>query len=452
MRVGTAAVLFVCAAAPSLSSAQQGDTIVVTFEQALDIARAYNPTYRRTVNELDLNGPETRAAWATGILPTVRFNIFSTGYAGNLTRRATDFFGNPIANPQSDFVYTSDTQQGLELAWQLRGPSIWNRIRRIRVDNGGRYLAEGLAGEALRVRLRRSYFAALEQEELLRVERAVVDAALSDLMSAQRLFGLGLKTRVDLLEAELHIRQQELVVRQRAGLRHRTLLEVREVLGQSDLPVVLLAAAELPLFDPATLDAEALIARAMAGSASVRNVAASVRSSDLAVKESRGSYWPTLNVSLSVGRFVQGPQAESLFQLGGFGNELFSQFRVRLSLPFFDDVFGNRLAITRAEVERENQRDALRQVRLEVQRAALAGLMTLRDRWESVQIAERSVAIAAEALALAREEYRLGGRTFDQLQPSIRRQAESRRRLIQERYGFVAALVDLEWAVGGPVR
>ena len=170
------------------------------------------------------------------------------------------------------------------------------------------------------------------------------------------------------------------------------------------------------------------------------------------MKESRGSYWPTLNVSLSVGRFVQGPQAESLFKLGGFGNELFSQFRVRLSLPFFDDVFGNRLAITRAEVERENQRDTFRQVRLEVQRAALAGLMTLRDRWESVQIAERSVAIAAEALALAREEYRLGGRTFEQLQPSIRRQAESRRRLIQERYGFVAALVDLEWAVGGPVR
>ena len=224
------------------------------------------------------------------------------------------------------------------------------------------------------------------------------------------------------------------------------------MLGQNDSPAVRPAAADTPLFDPATLDAEALVARAMEGSASVRQVAAALRSSDLAVKESRGSYWPTLNVSLSVGRFVQAPQAESLFQLGGFGNELFSQFRVGLSLPFFDDVFGNRLAITRAEVERKNQRDALRQVRLEVERAARSALMTLRERWESVQIAERSVAIAGEALELAREEYRLGGRTFEQLQLSIRSEADSRRQLIQDRYGFVAALVDLEGAVGGPVR
>ena len=131
----------------------------------------------------------------------MRLNVFSTGYAGSLTRRATDFFGNPIANPQSDFVYTSDTQQGLGLAWQLRGPSIWNRVKRIRIDNGGRDLAEGLAAEALRVRLRRSYFDALEQEELLRAERAVVDATRCDLKAAQWLFELGLKTRVDVLQA-----------------------------------------------------------------------------------------------------------------------------------------------------------------------------------------------------------------------------------------------------------
>ena len=452
MRAVTAAILFSCATAPSQSSAQEGDTLVVSLEQALDIAHAHNPTYRRSVNDLDLNGPATLSAWATGILPTLRLDLFSTGYAGSLTRRATDFFGNPIANPQSEFVYSSDTQQGLGLSWQLRGPSLWNRIKKVNVDNGGRKLAEGLAREMLRVRVRQIYFTALEQEELLWAERAVVDAIGSDLDATRRLFELGLKTRVDVLEAELQVGRQELVVRQQEGRWQGALLELRETLGQSESRVVRPATADLPLFDPGALDAEALFARAVEASAPVRLGAAAVRSSDLAVKESRESYWPTLSVSLTIGRLVQAPHAESLFQLGGFGNELFSQFRVGLSLPFFGNVFGNRLAIARAEVERENQRAALRQARLEAQRASRVAVMTLNSRWESVMIAKRSVAIAGEAVALAREEYRLGGRTFDQIQRSIRSEAHSRRRLIRERYGFVAALVDLELAVGGPVR
>ena len=446
------ALLLACTAAPSLASAQGGDTLVVTLEQALGIARTHNPKYRRAVNDLQLSGPEARAAWAKGILPAVRVTLFSTGYAGSLTRSAADFFGNPIANPQSDFVYSSDTQQGLGLGWEFRGPSIRNRFKRISVENGGRNLAEELAGEALRVRVRRRYFSALEQEELLRAERAVVAATRVDLEITQGLFELTLKTRVNVLQAELRVQQQELVVRRQAGQRERARLELRSVLGRSDLPAVRPAAVDPPLFDPATLDEGVLVARAMDEGASVRWAAADLRSSDLAVKESRGSYWPSLSATLSVGRFVQTPRAESLFQLGGFGSELFSQFRFEFSLPFFDDVFGNRLAITRAEVERENHRDAVREARLEAEQVARSALVTLRDRWESVQIGERSVAIAREALELAREEYRLGGRTFEQLQLSIRSEAGSRRQRIQARYRFLDALLDLEEAVGGPVQ
>ena len=83
---------------------------------------------------------------------------------------------------------------------------------------------------------------------------------------------------------------------------------------------------------------------------------------------------------------MQTSETESLFRLGGFGDELFSQFKLRLSLPFFNDVLGNRLAIARAEVERENRRDALRQARLEAETTARSALVTLRDRWQSLGI------------------------------------------------------------------
>ena len=403
MKWASVALHLACACAPCVASAQQGDTLVVTLGQALEIARLNNPAYSRAVNDLELNAPAARAAWVGEVLPSVTLNLLSTGYSGRLTRRATDFFGNPIDNPTSDFIYTSDTQQGIGLGWQLRGPSIWNHLKRLSADNQGRNLAETVAGE----QLRRGFFDALEQEELLTAERAVADASRSDLETAERLYELALRTRVDVLQAELQIQQQALAVRLQVGRRDQAMLELRKIIGQSDLRGVRPAATPAPLFDPSELESDGLVARAMASSARVRQAEAALRSAEIGVGES-ASYWPTVTANLNVGRYVQAPEAQSLFQLGGFGDDLQTQFTLRLSLPFFNDVLGNRLAITRAEVQRENQRDELREARLEAEQAARSALVALRDRWESLQIVERSLSIAAEALELAREEYRLG--------------------------------------------
>jgi hypothetical protein len=43
-------------------------------------------------------------------------------------------------------------------------------------------------------------------------------------------------------------------------------------------------------------------------------------------------------------------------------------------------------------------------------------------------------------------------RAFEQLQQSVRSEADGRRQLIQARYGFVDAVLDLEGAVGGTIR
>lgn len=436
---------------PAAAAGQQGDTLVLSLEQAIEIARRNNPGYRQTVNDLELNGPETQAAWARDILPRLDVNL-TTGFSGNLQKRATDPFGNPVANPDAEYVYFSQTRQGVGLFWQMQGPSILTRKQRMEAVNDGRTLAESVAGERLRVDLRRRFFDALEQEELLEAERAVAEASRSDQETAQRLFELALRTRVDVLQAELLISQQQLAVRQQAGRLEQSRLALRTVLGQLDLPPVRPAATAPPVFDPAQLDGEALVRRAADGSAPVRQQDAALRQSEVAVSQARGSYWPTLSAGLQVGRHVQAQQSGSLFSFGGLGDALYSNFNITMSLPFLNDPFTNRLSITRAEVQRENQRDALREARLGAEQAVRSALVTLQGRWETLTIAERSLAIAQEALELAREEYRLSGRTFEQLQQSVRSEADGRRLLIQARYGFVDALVELEGAVGGPVR
>ncbi|HSG49630.1 MAG TPA: TolC family protein, partial [Longimicrobiales bacterium] len=66
----------------------------------------------------------------------------------------------------------------------------------------------------------------------------------------------------------------------------------------------------------------------------------------------------------------------------------------------------------------------------------------------SLRLAERSAEIAQEALRLAREEYRIGTRTFEDLRQAIDSEADTRRQLIKGRYAFVDALLSLEEAVG----
>jgi outer membrane protein TolC len=67
-------------------------------------------------------------------------------------------------------------------------------------------------------------------------------------------------------------------------------------------------------------------------------------------------------------------------------------------------------------------------------------------------LAERSQQIADEALRLARGEYRIGTRTFEELRSSFVSEADIRRQVITSRHSFVDALLSLEEAVGTRVR
>ena len=78
-------------------------------------------------------------------------------------------------------------------------------------------------------------------------------------------------------------------------------------------------------------------------------------------------------------------------------------------------------------------------------------LIELQNQFDALELAERSVGIAEQTLRIAREEYRLGTRSFEELRPVIQQETDSQRQLIQSRYLFLDALVNLEEAVGFPV-
>ena len=54
-------------------------------------------------------------------------------------------------------------------------------------------------------------------------------------------------------------------------------------------------------------------------------------------------------------------------------------------------------------------------------------------------------------MRLSGEEYLLAGRTFEELQDAVSSAAEASRDVVQARFDFVSARIDLEQAIGGRI-
>jgi outer membrane protein len=450
-RLAGAVLLLAAAGAwPARTAAQQADTLTLTLEHALDVALGTNPAYRQAVNRAQLNGTETRTTWFDQVLPRAQLNLFSTQFTGNLTRRAVDNFGNPIERPQTDWNYFSQTNQALDLTWSIQGASIFNALDRQRLVNQDRDVAERRALLGMEVAVRRAFWDALEQAELRRAEEELVGARRTDQEVVERLFALAMRTRVDVLNAELAVEQQQRALRQQEAAYEKANLALRTRMGDEELPPFRVADTPLPNFDPASLDAEALVASALDVNPELRQAEVAVRSANVGLRESKRAWWPTLLLNFNLARRAFTPQGDALFDFS-WNEDLDQRFYVGLQVPMFNDFFQNQQGIAQSSVELSNRREAERETRLRVEEIVRGALLELESQWESLRLAERSGEIAQEALSLSQEEYRIGTRTFGELRQAVDAEAETRRQVIRARYSFVDALLSLEEAVGAPV-
>jgi outer membrane protein TolC len=448
--LGGLALAAICAL-PVAAQAPRADTLRLSLDEALRMAEGSNPGFRQADNAVGLNSIETRTTWLDELVPRVDLQLFNTDFVGNLQRRSTDNFGNPIENPTADWNYFSRTTQRLSLAWSFQGRSLFDTHRRQSLTNRDRDLARGAALSGLQIEVQRRYLDALEQMELMRAEEELIAARRVDQEVASRLFSLAIRTRVDVLNAELAVEQQALVHRRQQGTFDRALLALRTTLGADGPGELVLADEPLPIFDPVGLDADGLVRRALDANPELRRADVAVRQASLGVAEQRNQWWPQVSMGFNIVRLAQQPRGGALFDVG-FDQDLDRSFFLQLSLPVFNGFFANRRDAERAAVEFDNQREADREARLGVEERVRGARMELDNQWETLRLAERSLEIAEEALRLAREEYRLGTRSFEDLRASFDQEADTRRQVIAARYGFVDALLDLEEAVGESVR
>jgi len=424
---------------------------VLTLDDAIELAGRSSPELQRARNSARLNSVSMRTLWIDQLLPQPSVTLFTTAFTGNLQRESFDDFGNPVANPQADWRYFSRTRHGLSLSWSFQGPSLLHAYRRQKLTNEARTVAREVVLTDVQFEVRRSYMNALEQRALLAAERELLDARRIDLDVAERLFSLTLRTQVDVLNAELAIEEQRLALRRQETAHARALLDLRAAVGSIDEAPFEVAEMDLPIFDPSFLDPEVLLSRAFETSTEMRRRDVDVRQVQLDVAEERAEWWPEVSAGFDVYRQSFADAGTGLFD-PLLDRSIESQFFVQFTLPVLSGVVQQRFEQQKAGVDLANMREARRQDRIDLEANIRGRLLDLGDRWASLRLAERAHAIAQEALEVAREHYRLGTISFEDLRANFQRAAAARRQIITERYGFYDDFLALDEAVGGTLQ
>ena len=421
---------------------------VLSLEDALELARQNNPVLRQAINNLELTPAGMRAAWGA-FLPDLSLD-FGTGVTLNRRLQAEDFFGNPIANPNVEWVTTSSSSQTLSAGIAL-------------FEGGGRFhqrgaeRARGVARERsveaeltdTYERVANSFYQTMRHSDLLELELAILEGKRVDLESARRLFGLAAGTQVDVLGAELEVQRQERAVREAENENVKALLSLRTEIAAPGMGEFTTRGIPPEPFDPETLDGAALISRALDSSPRLRQRQAEVDVGRASLSAQRSTRWPTLRLGTNFYQQAWGEDYAAAFDPYSTDSR-YASARVSVSLPVFTG-FSTERNIAEAQVQLANAEEQMRQTRLETERDVRSRLIDLRGAWDSYRLAERSSEIAEERLRLAREAYRLTTVTFSDLQLAIEGAANERRTAINARYDFAVARIALEQVVGGPL-
>jgi len=461
-RTGLLVVLAVsgmAAATPGRAQRARGDeqtdprgdkTSRLTLEEAIDLARASNPAYGRSVNNLELNHVEGRQFWLD-FLPEPRISLLHTNMQWNRATIGTDNFGNPIPNPERRMIQSAWSGQSASLTWDLDFGDLYRR-RATELRAEGREVAVEGAESDLTSDVRSAFIDAQEMSESRRLEEQLAGVQAVNREIAERRFRLAQVDRPDLLGAELdYVEQQALLEESRAEL-STALLRLRNVIGDPDLGTFEIAPTALRIFDPGALDVDALVEEAVESGPDVRAAALDLEITERDVSLRRAEWFPTLEVSATTGRRQLSRESGNAFLRPIPDGEWDRTVGFTLRFPDLGSYFQRDLVGRREELEVRNARSSLREARLQVEEDVRRRVLDLRNQHRRLEVQERRAGLGRERLELQQERYRLGQVDYLALQNSVRTAADAERRALQARYAFERALIELERARGARLR
>jgi outer membrane protein TolC len=175
-----------------------------------------------------------------------------------------------------------------------------------------------------------------------------------------------------------------------------------------------------------------------------------VQASRAQAQSARRANWPPLTISFNARQSTFGDEYGAF--MDPFPNDSRSGgASFGITIPIFQG-FNSKARIVQAEVSLANQEESLRETRLIVEEAVRARFIAVETAYQSYLITLRSRDIAQERLRLGREQFRLGSRTFTELQQDIDAASQAERAVINQLFALEQALANLEEVVGEELR
>ena len=435
---------------PSLSAQQmQRDpgVRVLTLQEALTLATEHNPQYRQEINQLELLGTRSRQAWAA-FLPNVSVD-YRTGQYFQRQTSYRDFVGRPTENLNPSWVNSSYADAGLNLSYDIfdGGRRLLDR-ERIHADIRSSRLNARVALDGILAQVQNRFLSVLREKARVELESELLADRESDLQLTQRRFELALDRRDDLLARELDVEQQRAALREAEGRVVIALLNLRVAIGDPSLGSLDVAETLPEPFDPASLDIESLVAQTLAENPTLRAQEAQVQISRAQLRADQIQWWPTIRASTNWGRSSNESGPHALFDMRpGNSTSGNANWGFSFSIPIFDG-FQRSYNTANARMNLRNANESLRQREMQLELDVRTRYASLTTNWATLQQRERALELASERLRIMREEYQLVTVDIQALRSAISEEASQRRNLVDQRYAFALALLDLYQTVG----
>jgi len=398
---------------------------VYSIDECVELALTGNTTLAQAREGLEASDASVLSSWS-GVLPRVSGSL-STGKTLSVT-------------PEGDAT-TEGASGSVSLSQTLFDGSTFASISAARHGREADANALEYTRRQIVFSAKQAYYELLKAEALRDVQSEAVELAREQLRKTDSLFELGSASRSDLLKAQVQVGQSELalIAAQRAAETARASL---------CLTMGISVTSNVEVTDPpegewgsdlSTYDLEEALER-RPDVRSAREALMSARRSLLSAKADR---WPSLGFSLSYSR-----SQESLGDLfEDIGDEYTRSMSLSLSVPIF-----NGLA-TKASIDQRKSslrtyelslRDARQQAEYEIETARL----TVREKSESVEVAEKAVEQAEEDLRVSEERFRLRAASMLELIDARVAYSQARVDLVEARYDHEIAKAELALVLG----
>ena len=288
------------------------------------------------------------------------------------------------------------------------------------------------------------FYNVLEARRLIGVAEQAVDNFEQQLYRAQRFFESGVRTRIDVTNAEVNLSNEKLnLLRSNADYK-TALVSLEQVIGTvpnngdyepitNEPPTEELASQKPEM--PDSLDT--LLQTAEVNRPGLKEFQFLIQAAESSITQARGDYWPTIDAVGDYNTFETDlPSLSDQWQI-----------TARLNWEFFSG-FETEGKVAEATAQLREVQAGLRDFELEVTRDVTDSYLRADENREGVDIADQTVELAEENLRLAEGRYKAGIGDLLEFNDAQLLYTQNQSNLVITYYNYLTALARIDRAVG----